>query len=264
VQIVTLPDGFDPDSYLKEKGREAFIQVMEAAEDYLTLLVRYYSKDINSSTPAGKNEMASMLSKQIRSWNHPLMVHEALRKLAHHLHVPESMLGVGQLEISNIYLKKYDYAGVATVDPDWILEVDVLRWLIRAPFNHPAVHPLAKQYLTEDAFLIPVCKELYRYYCTSIVELKPIELLNAICQLEEEKGQKLLEELSHKKIPMERAQKLFSDALQKILERNWMAEREKIRMQIHSGTYTDEEALELAKKFESKRAPPKVLLCPST
>lgn len=261
VKLVTLPKGYDPDLFIKEKGGEDFLKLLESPEDYLSFLVRYHSQTIDMNTPAGKNELANLLSRQIRSWEHPLMVHESLRKLAHLLQVPESMVGVGQLEISNYFLKKYDYAGHQQVDPDWVVETDVLRWLIKVIPSHPKVHPLSKKYLNVSSFRIPVCQTLFNYYNDTFDGLKPLDFLAVLSHLEEGEGQKLLEELTHKKIDIEKADNHFQDALQKLLDRNWMFEREKIRVKIQSGNQSDDEALLLAKQFEElKRSQPTINL----
>lgn len=250
VKIVTLPPGYDPDLYLKEKGASAFLELMQRSEDYLSFIVRYHSLELNVETPAGKNELATMLSKQIRSWDQPLMVHESLKKLAELLKVPESLVGVGRMEISNIYLKKTEYAGHKTIDPDWVVETEVIRWLIK----HPTFLPLAKANLSHSAFTIPVCQKTY----TLCLESLPLDSLSLIMHLDEGEGQKLVEEIEHKKIPIEQPNKLekyFLEAIQKLLDRNFMIQREQIRVKIQSGAYSDEEALQLAEQFKSIQQP---------
>lgn len=250
VKVVNLPANYDPDLYVSEKGSQAFLQLMEAGEDYLAFLIKYHAETINLNSPAGKNELAQMMEKQIRHWPHPLLVHESLKKLANLLNVPESMVGVGTQNISHFYLKKVVYAGHESVNPAWVLETDVLAWLLKAG---PVVGNLAKSHLTPESFQIPICQQFYRLF----LEEKISDLFQ-IGQMNE--GQKLLEAFSQKKIPLDKAEKHFPEALQRLLDRNWMAEREAIRMQIQSGSHSDEEALELAKKFEMiKRTPPQIL-----
>ena len=59
----------------------------------------------------------------------------------------------------------------------------------------------------------------------------------------------MLTELLHKKINRDRAETLFEETMQKILERNWMLKREEIKMRIQSAELSEEEALALAKQF---------------
>ena len=65
----------------------------------------------------------------------------------------------------------------------------------------------------------------------------------------------------NKKVQRGRAKIHFIETLQRIKERNWMQEREDIRVKIHSGTASEVEVLELVKKFDLlKKSPPRVLV----
>lgn len=245
VKVISLPSSYDPDLYVKEKGSAAFLSLMDEAKDYLSFLVEHLACEFDLSNPAGKNELALAIQKQVRAWPHPLLVHESLKKLASLLNVPESMVGVGMQEISHFYLKKVAFAGHQTVDPAWVLETDLLAWLLKVP----QTYLVSKGHLTPQAFQIPLCRHVYGLYQQAALENKTVDLFE-ISQVDDGLGQKLLEELSLKKIPTEKWETLFSEVLQRLLDRNWMAEREAIRIQIQSGIHSDEEALELAKKFE--------------
>jgi DNA primase len=137
------------------------------------------------------------------------------------------------------------------------METDVLRWLIK----QPPFLPIAKGNLTQDAFKVPVCQKTYQL----CLEGSPLDSLSLIMHLEEGEGQKLIEEIEQKKIPFERPEKMenhFLEALQKLLDRNWMHKREQIRIKIQSGEHSDEEALVLAQAFESIK--PLKAICPTT
>ena len=55
----------------------------------------------------------------------------------------------------------------------------------------------------------------------------------------------------------ERAEEGVIETVTKMLQRHWMEERERIKIQIQSGRCSEEEILELAKKFDGiKGAPP--------
>ena len=75
VHVVTMPDGHDPDSLLKEKGVEPLLDLLEKAPDYLTFLVQSYSARINQNSPAEKNLLIERLSTQIRDWNSEILIH---------------------------------------------------------------------------------------------------------------------------------------------------------------------------------------------
>ena len=104
--VIRFAQGEDPDGYLAAHGVEGFLKAQEKSVDYLTFLVEHLSCRIDVNSPAGKNELVRQVSQQIRNWDHPLMVHESLRKLAHLTHVPENIVGVGQEHVPNIHIRK--------------------------------------------------------------------------------------------------------------------------------------------------------------
>lgn len=259
VRVIALPHGMDPDSFLREHAPEEFLQLMEASDDYLSFLVRHHAKKLNIDSPAGKNELLQMLAKQIREWDHPVMVQESLRKLAHLTQVPEHMVGQIQDMTPNIYIKKSAAAGIESIDSDRILETDFLRWLILAKEKGERYLNLARKYLKPEDLDSSVCRQIYSLYLTKMNNNAPCELLELIIGIEDTDAQIVLDELTHKKVNTEKADLHFKETLQRILDRNWMKKREEIKMRIQSGQCDDDEALALVKQFdEIRKNPPKV------
>ncbi len=58
-------------------------------------------------------------------------------------------------------------------------------------------------------------------------------------------------EMLQKKVNREKAEAGFLESLQKLLERNWMREREEIKLKIYSGGCSEAEVLELARRFDA-------------
>lgn len=257
VRILQLPKGSDPDSYFRDNGPEAFLELMYSGIDYLTFAVNLHSRNLDMASPAGKNELVQLLSKQVRAWNHPLMVHESLRTLAHLMNVPESLIGVGQEEIPNIYIKKFANIGVQTIDPEKILESDFLRWLILLGDDKPQYIELAKKNLSIEDFISPACRQFFQTYFECYEARGKCDITSLAIHSENAEVQQLASELMHKKVKLERANIHFEETVQKILNRNWMKAREAVRVRIQSGQCSDEELMMQTKKFdELKRSPP--------
>lgn len=259
VKVVQMPPGGDPDSFLMERGPEAFLHLLEDSIDYLTFLVRHLSRHLNMESPAGKNELVQQISKQIRSWEHPLMVHESLRKLAHMTKIPEDIIGVGQDAVPNLYIKKSASIGAQTVDPDRILEGDLLRWLLLVGSSRPDFIDIIRNNVQPEDFLVPVCRNFYETYVACREEGLPTDLLFLLNKMDDTEGQLFMQELMQKKVNKERADMHLIETIQRMLDRNWMQKSEELRMKISSGQCSDEEASALAKQFgELKRNAPKV------
>lgn len=258
VKIVTLPPGSDPDSFVRNQGAEAFIQLMEHTTNYLDFLIQFHGRDINIHTPAGKNEIVGLLSKQIREWKHPLMVHESLRKLSNALQVPEHILGVGQDYVPNIHIRKSSSVGLQTIDPDKILESDFLRWLLVLGAQKPHMIDIARENIKPPDMRVPVCQRIYQEFLRRTQEQLPCDLLSLI---DHEEDQDFFSEIMNKKVNHDKGEDHFTETIQKILDRNWMEKREEIKREIHSGKCTDEQVLLLLKQFDAlKKEQPKVIL----
>jgi DNA primase len=259
VRIVQMPVGSDPDAYLRDHGPKRFHELMENSEDYLSFLVSFLSRPLDMNSPAGKNELVQVVSRQIREWNHPLMVHESLRKLAHLVQVPESMIDLSQEYQPNLYIRKASSAGLQNIDPDCILESDFLRWLLLMGEQYPPFIEMARRNIRPEDLFAASCRDIYRTYLEAYENQRPCDLLSLAIHINHSEGQLLMSNILQKKVNKERAEPQFIDTIQKILDRNWMKSREEIRMRIQSGQCSEEEAFELVKQFdELKRKPPRV------
>jgi len=259
VRVVRMPPGADPDSFLTEKGPDAFLALLQESGDYLSFLVRHLSRHLNMESPAGKSELISTITKQIREWNHPLMVHESLRKLAQLTKVPEEMVGVGQEIVPNLYIKKSDTIGSQNIDPDRIIESDLLRWLLLMAPSDPKFIEIAAANVKVEDFRVPICRHLYQIYMEGGKEL-PRDHLALMGMMNDAEGQQFISDLLQKKVNKERAEVHLVETIQKLLDRNWMQKREEVRMKLNSGQCSDEEASALAKQFDDlRRNPPKVI-----
>jgi DNA primase len=244
VRVVVLPKGSDPDSYLTQFGMQRLLEELEKAESYLTFQTAYLGRGINLNSPAGKAEMVNLLKKQFEKWEEPVMVHESLRTLASMLRVPEEMLRVKHPPISNLFIKTQGSLTPTAIDPNRVLELDLLRWLI---LMGEVFLPTARTYLTEKHFFTPACRTLYQ----KIVTGEGSDLLTLAADIED---QTLIDEILQKRVNRERSNTLFLETVQKLLDREWMQTREAVKMEIHSGRHSEEKILELAKEFDTLKS----------
>ena len=257
VLIVALPEKCDPDLVLMEKGPEEWQKLLDQSIDYLTFLVQHLSKTINVNTPAGKNELVLTIAKRIRDWDHPLMIHESLRKLAKLTGTPESIIGAPEENTPQIYIKRSASVTFSEIDPDRIIEADLLRWLLLMGQTLPQLFQIAALNLAADHFRVAAGRVLYE----KILANEGKDLLALAIDLENPDQQLFMAEVLQKKVNRERALACFIETVQRMLERHWMHEREQIKIKIYSGGCTEAEVLDLARKFDQiKRERPQVKL----
>lgn len=262
VLVVRFKEGEDPDSLLREKGPEVFNLYLQQAMSYLQFLVEEYSKTMHISSPSGKHQLVQTITKRIRGWNHPLMVHESLRKLAQLLEVPENLIQEEKFVQDEVFIKKSDSITKQQIDPHRILEGDFLRWILLFG-TKDRLSEIATLNITSSDLRVPICKKLYEVYCRELNESKNCDLLSIGMQLDQVEGQLFLSEILQKRINGEKAKEGCIHTIQKILERNWLHEREEIKMKIHSGRCSEEEVYALAKRFDELKKQPPIVKSPS-
>ncbi|KPK33457.1 MAG: DNA primase [Chlamydiae bacterium SM23_39] len=258
VFVVSIDDEKDPDTYIKEKGPEKFIALLKNAKDYLKFLVDERFKEINIDSPAAKNRVVKSISEMIKSWEDPLMVHESLKKLSSLSNIPISVIE-NDMDNPNFYIKKSESVHVENVDPDRVIEKDLLRWLILLG-DGSRFFDIIKLNLKEEDLKIDLSKRLFKKCLEIFKKEKKIDILSLAMNLEDTEEQLFLSEILQKKVNREKAELGFLESLNKLLERNWIEERENIRKEIQKGNLDEKEVLMLAKRFDDiKNKKPKII-----
>lgn len=250
VSVVVLPRGEDPDSLIRSQGIAAFQSCLDTCQDYLTFLYGYHAKERDMRSPATKTQIVHEIAAQVRGWNQQLMVHESLRRLAQLADVPEQMIGVGGEMLTNYMIRKSANAGLLDIDPDRILESDLLRWLLVGGPQSGEFALLAREYVQPSDLRVSICAQALETLYRLVDQQKPIDLLTMMAEVGNAECQTLLGELTQKRINKERGREHLLETLQRILDRNWMERCEALRMQIQSGGCSDDEAMALLREFD--------------
>jgi DNA primase len=258
VKIVLLSEKQDPDSVLREFGPVAFKEHLESAVDYLAYLVSELSKTIDPSTPSGKHQLTLALTKRIKGWNHPLMVHESLKKVAKILDIPEHLIQSKEELSQEVFIKKSETVTKQEIDPQRILESDFLRWVILYG-TKDGVCEIAVNNISFEELVVPICKKVYKLYLESYQNQNVLDVLSLGMKLQTVEEQLFLSEVLQKRVNGEKAKEGVISTIKKILERNWLNERERIKIEIQKGLCSQEQAFELAKRFDELRKNPPVI-----
>ncbi len=260
VKVMQMPQGADPDSYVQSKGIDAFLELLKGSGDYLAFLVEHLSMQFDLSSPAGKNGLVHESVRQIRQWEEPVLVHESLRRLAQILQLPEEAVGSVGIAPTHVFTKKSAFAGTLEIDPDRVLESDLLRWLVITGPLKPHFAILAIKNLKPSHFCVPVCRRAFETIQEAAEIGQTCDFLTLAAHLGDSEVQELIHDLHFRKVNLERSEGLFRTVVQKLLEREWMSKREELRLKIQSGSCSDEEVTALLQEFDRlKKTPPKVV-----
>ncbi len=150
VFVVKLPEGQDPDTLLREEGPHHFAKLLQSPHEFLPFWIDHLSKRYDINSAAGKNSLVQEISEAVRTWDHPVHIHETLKKLAHLTDLPENAIGIEPT--TNIPLRKTGHITPWGIDPHRILETDLLRWLLLAGDTVPRLIDIARRNLQDTHF----------------------------------------------------------------------------------------------------------------
>jgi DNA primase len=256
VQVADLKPGEDPDLLLLKGGPMAIAKKLLDSKEFLFFLFSYFSKGVNLHSPAEKNKVLQEIILRLREWDNPIMVHESIKRIAHLANVPEELL-LGQVRTGPVERREKESKESQAIDPDKILEQDLLRWLLVV--QDAALFDIAKAHLASGEFRNPLARRVFEILLASFEAKKGVDLLALLPAGDGEVLDIFLQEVLSRKINREKAQPLLVETIERIKRRNWMLECENLRLKIHSGQLPDAEVLELVKAFDQlKKSPPKI------
>ncbi|NGX30953.1 MAG: DNA primase [Chlamydiae bacterium] len=247
--VVQLPKNQDPHDFLQKHTINQFLKYLEKAPSYLDFLCTMKAKEKNLQDPTQKTHLVKELTQMIQKWEDPLHVHESLKIVAQKFNVPIDFLS--HQNVKRV-IKKSAKNQETLVDADIAIETDLLYWLL---YKDETKHylKLAKSNLTGEHFRHSLSKTLFEKFTKG----EDVSLLDL---LQEEELQSFIEEIAKKRVPIEKGETLVKETIQQLLNRSWLEEREKIKVQIQRGDCSEEEALNLAKVFDKIKNMPPILV----
>ena len=257
VSVVELSEGSDPDSFIKEKGPESFSKLLSDAKQYLHFVYGYLLGK-GPVSPSKKSEIVESLVERIKKWEHPVLVHESLKKLATIAGVPEVTIGMGA-HVADGFIRRSESVAKFSIDPNKILETDLIRWILLSEDPKKWIE-LSKKNITVEQMKTPGCKNLYAALLSSYEQNLPIDLLSLGSDVAGAEEQEILADLMQRKINIQKAEEGIKESIRKIQLRHWMEQREAIKIQIQQSNSSEEEVLLLAKKFDELRKNPPVVV----
>jgi DNA primase len=91
VEVLVLPDGLDPDAFLRKHGREKYLAAMKKAVPGLDFLIDSLSAGVRMSVPEEKGKVARAVVREIEKVPDPVARSEYLRRASAKLGVSEEL-----------------------------------------------------------------------------------------------------------------------------------------------------------------------------
>jgi len=242
---------------LVKYGQEKFEEKLKAAPGFLEFVYKLKCAKVNIEAPAQKAMLVQELASMVKGWESRLLVHESLKKLALLANIPEEMLHRSE---STSFIQVKSVGKFPGLDPHRILEEDFVRWLVLQGGSDPFFYEVAKANIAPSLLKTCAVKDLYQAVLSRFSE-GVYDLLGISSRCVTEDAVDLLETLLRKHIQIKDGRELFVKSVEKLLKREWMEEREKLRVEIQNSTSGEEQVLILVKQFdELKRVTPVVVI----
>jgi DNA primase len=159
VKVVTLPDGDDPDTYVRKQGPEAFARLEEQAPSLLDFALEHRLSTAESSTIEGRIRSVDDVLRILQKSEHPIEREERIRVVA-------ERLGISQQRLIERYPALVQSEGhrpapVQSADPTpamfkGVSEERDLAYLLL----HGHLTPADVRRLRPEAFSVPACRSL--------------------------------------------------------------------------------------------------------
>ena len=92
VEVLVLPDGLDPDGYLKKHGGDRYATLLKKSVPGLDFLIDSLAKGVRMSVPEEKGRLTRAVVKEIEKVPDPVARSEYLQRASHKLGVAEELL----------------------------------------------------------------------------------------------------------------------------------------------------------------------------
>jgi DNA primase len=248
VKVLLLPKNSDPDQVLQVEGKEGFNELLENSIDYLKFLVLLKKKEKGSDAAAAISQIAEEISLSIQKWKGDVLVHGGLRMLAMLLNLPEHLLTTNNKPLAHLHVHKQANAGLEQINPVRILEMDFLRLLVFLTPKDREIFCIAEKNIEENGLKDEACSSLYKAYKECFHQGEAPDTLELLQKVDDTA---LLSELFEKKVNIEKGKELFLTTVEKILDRNWMREKDLLSEKLHNKECTEEEKTALLESFKT-------------
>jgi len=160
VKVLGLPEGFDPDSYVRTKGAEAFTALLERADTFFDYKLRILKEQYPSTSPQDRSAVMQEMLKTCKRIPNDLLRFEYIKMLSERFSVKEELL------LSS--LEKIDARGTGFAfeeheqKPDEVSMAE--RLIVGALCHNVSFCGWLIDTLTEDDFTSPAARDFFVTY----------------------------------------------------------------------------------------------------
>jgi DNA primase len=155
ISILVLPEDLDPDDYVKKYGKDAFIEELKKAEDWIPFIIRKALEANDASTSRGKSVVVEYLTPLIQAIKNPIAQANFKKEIAEKLGLEQQII-YNRIQTEPIQQSRHQ---AVTKDEGylWSLEGSFLRILV----TNPEFIFEAKNYCLPETLTDPLSSDIY-------------------------------------------------------------------------------------------------------
>ena len=216
VRIATVPQGKDPDEYIRQQGKEAFLQVIKNAVEGIEFQINETIYENNVSNLAGKVETVSNLLPFLLQCKNDIEVAEHVRRLAQRLVIDEGLIMEEYRKAARKHSGQQNMPGVPAprVQTMTTVEQQAEELLLAVLLEQPEMAEDCQEIVQRVGFVIPAHQQLF----TAIVQDQVSGPINASRLTEnlEDAAASVLAGIMAKQAPVGDAGRIVEDCLRQM------------------------------------------------
>ncbi len=187
VKVLCLPKGFDPDDFIKVKGKSAMVELLGQSQDVFDFKLQVLLKKYNKSDSLGLLKITSEFLETFTKIQSPVLVDRYLKKLAVTLGVEEGSLRTELQKLkSKQPIRSSRVESKVTAKEPAKNDPAIEKLLLSLIFHHPPYFRIFKELFPNHLFVGDKTKEIFEH-CDhflgqqkSDVQVSTSQLLNRI------------------------------------------------------------------------------------
>ena len=252
-KIVSFSGAKDPDELLQKFGKMAWYKAICEAQEYIPFLIHKEKASSEWNNPVHKAKVIQKIAQAVSEWNNPIQVYETMRLIAKLAQVPEETVLLPHKKPLP-QTEKIVEKQAAITEKDFLLELDLLRWLIS--HENAQMRLFCFENISVEDFIYPETKKMFEK-CKELDDAKKkISLLDLAADLEIKTMETICAAIEKLPKKTEKSSETVYQLIHDIQLRSHMRKREHICEQMKACS-SDEELYTLAKEYDLlKKTPP--------
>jgi len=219
-EVVTLPKGYDPDSFVKERGRDEFLKSLGSAQDAFDFKLQHLISKYNSTSSFGLMKIAREMLETAHVVKNAILLDRYVKKLAQQLRISETAIKdeLRKKKRTDDPEEKTEEKQIGIVGSKFSEEIDLLYIVI----TNPSYMRMVSTILESDDFERREAREIYlRLYDLHQEGTKQIGLDTLTNHLETDAAKEVLSELAFVHIDEDTIEEALNNRLREIKVRSY-------------------------------------------